>query len=246
MEKINFLTHYRGWVNYFSTIKKDIPELKTIEEIENTEDWKRTSIEKKTWILASFCDWVKVNRVYSPTPLQELENLHQFYTEINNDLFEATEEMLKLADHIHTLPTKESKLNCLNRELAYLAQYSGDFEGSKEVEAYKRNYLKTEIEYWEKYRDEPSSEQGANEKIKWLGTPAQFGYIMTELIGKGFVEPPLYNGEPNFSGLTRLCFQAFNIDTTPGNLKNEMNPKRNTLSDTKRQKFTIPNISDLA
>jgi hypothetical protein len=85
-----------------------------------------------------------------------------------------------------------------------------------------------------------------DEKIKWNGTPSQFAYLFLELVKHGFIEPPLYNGEQNFTGLSRLCYQYFDIQTTPGNLIKEMNPEKNTLSDTKRAKFTIPDISDLA
>jgi len=83
------------------------------------------------------------------------------------------------------------------------------------------------------------------EKITWNGTPSQFGYLFLELVKNGFIEPPLYNGETNYTGFARLCFQYFDIDTTPGNLENQLNPNKNQLSDTKRAKFTIPDLSDL-
>lgn len=85
-----------------------------------------------------------------------------------------------------------------------------------------------------------------NEKIKWNGSPSQFGFLINSLVTKGFIEPPLYNGETNFSGLARLCYDHFDIETTIGNLTKEVNPEKNTLSDTKRSKFDIPNLSDLA
>ena len=86
----------------------------------------------------------------------------------------------------------------------------------------------------------------ANERIKWQGTPSQFGHLMLELVKQGFVGTKLHNGETNFSALARLCFNCFEIETTIGNLTKELNPEKNTLSDTKRAKFTIPNLSDLA
>lgn len=86
----------------------------------------------------------------------------------------------------------------------------------------------------------------AGEKIKWNGTPSQFGYLFLELVARGFIDTPLYNGETNFKGLARQCYQYFDITTTPGNIEKEMNPNKNTLSDIKRAKFTIPNLSDLA
>jgi len=91
------------------------------------------------------------------------------------------------------------------------------------------------------------------DKIKWAGSPSQFGYIILELVKHGFIEPPLYHGETNFTGLAKLCFNNFNIDTSQENLIKEMNQAKNTLSDTKRAKikisdteFNIPDLSDLA
>ena len=86
----------------------------------------------------------------------------------------------------------------------------------------------------------------AGEKIKWNGTPSQFGYLFLELVAKGFINPPLYNGESNYKGLSRQCYQYFEIKTTSGNIEKELNPDKNTLSDSKRAKFTIPDLSDMA
>jgi hypothetical protein len=81
-------------------------------------------------------------------------------------------------------------------------------------------------------------------KIKWKGSPSVFGYLFLELVKKGFIDPPPYNGEPNFAELSRLCFQYFDINTTPENLKKALNEKSNQLSDTNRAKFRIPESSD--
>ena len=86
----------------------------------------------------------------------------------------------------------------------------------------------------------------SNEKIKWNGSPSQFGFLISSLVKKGFIDPPLYNGETNFSGLARLCYDYFDIETTIGNLTKEVNPEKNSLSNTKRSKFDIPDLSDLA
>ena len=86
----------------------------------------------------------------------------------------------------------------------------------------------------------------ANEKIKWKGTPSQFGYLFLALVKQGFIEPPMRNGEYNYTGLSRLCNDYFDIETTPQNLTKELNPDKNTLSETKRAKFTIPDLFDLA
>jgi len=91
----------------------------------------------------------------------------------------------------------------------------------------------------------------AGEKIKWKGTPSQFGYLFLELVKQGFIEPPMRNGEYNYKGLARICYDYFDIEskpekkTTPENLAKELNPESNRLSDTKRAKFTIPDKADL-
>lgn len=89
-------------------------------------------------------------------------------------------------------------------------------------------------------------------KIKWKGSTALFGYLFLELIKYGYIEPPLRNGETNYSAFARLCYQYFEVSnkrgelTTLENLEKELNPNKCSLSDTKRAKFTIPDLSDLA
>lgn len=83
-------------------------------------------------------------------------------------------------------------------------------------------------------------------KVTWLGSPSQLGYLFLELVKAGFIEPPLHAGEYNYTGLAKFCFNNFKVNTTQENLIKEMNPLKNTLSDTKRSKFTIPYLSDLA
>jgi hypothetical protein len=99
----------------------------------------------------------------------------------------------------------------------------------------KKNEIKNEVQQVQPLK-----------KIKFNGTPSQFGYIFLELIKHGHVEPPLHNGEPNYAAFARLCFDYFDISTTLGNLTKELNPSSNKLSDTKRAKFSIPDLSDLA
>lgn len=86
----------------------------------------------------------------------------------------------------------------------------------------------------------------AQNQVTWHGTPSQLGYLFNELVNKGFIEPPLYNGEFNYTGLAKFCYSNFKVNTTQENLIKEMNPSKNTLSETKRSKFTIPDITDLA
>ena len=83
-------------------------------------------------------------------------------------------------------------------------------------------------------------------KIKWNGTPSQFGYLFLELVKQGYIELPTYAGNGSYAALAKKCFESFDIKTTPDNLKKEMNPEKNSLSHSKQARFTIPNISELA
>jgi len=82
-------------------------------------------------------------------------------------------------------------------------------------------------------------------KIKWLGEKNQFGYLFLELTKKGFIEPPISNGEPNFTALARLCYEYFEFDGKFSSLEKELRESSCSLSETKRAKFTIPELSDL-
>lgn len=82
-------------------------------------------------------------------------------------------------------------------------------------------------------------------KLKWLGTPAQFGYIINELVEKGFIECPTTHASPSISKLSRVCLEVFDLSSTPQNIEKELNPEKNTLSEIKRKHFKIPNISEL-
>ncbi|MCX6246339.1 MAG: hypothetical protein NTW10_01285 [Bacteroidetes bacterium] len=83
------------------------------------------------------------------------------------------------------------------------------------------------------------------EKIIWNCNPSVFGYLFLELIKKGYIKPPVYNGDTNFTKFSRLCMEHFEIKTTPENLKKALHENSNQLSDTKRAKFFIPELSDL-
>lgn len=100
---------------------------------------------------------------------------------------------------------------------------------------------------------EESELVSTKERIHWNGSPALFGYIILELVDKGYIEPPKYGGEWSYAKLAKLCFQYFEIKnkkgelTTIGNLTKEMQDlEKNTLSPFKREKIKIPDLSELA
>jgi len=132
----------------------------------------------------------------------------------------------------------------------------------KELEPVKESRKKTIIDWIEEKRKELSQQtakdRGAEvptlKKIEWKGSPALFGYLFTELIDKGYIEYEKHGTERSYQGTAKLFFNHFNVYnkkgelTTLQNLEKEFNPAsaKQTLSDTKRAKFTIPNLSDLA
>lgn len=85
-------------------------------------------------------------------------------------------------------------------------------------------------------------------KLVWKGTPAQFGFVMAELIGKGYLEQPA--GSHNQTA--EILLQIFDVAspstgkaTTKGTLAKEINPNSNSLSVENSRKFTIPAIDKL-
>ena len=105
-------------------------------------------------------------------------------------------------------------------------------------------------EWIDKRKQELQSEKfGATEqgkKIIWNGSPSLLGYLFTELAKKRFISPPTHAGDISYAGFAKQVLKHFDINTTHDNLIKEFNPEKNTLSDTKRAKFTIPELSDLA
>jgi hypothetical protein len=77
------------------------------------------------------------------------------------------------------------------------------------------------------------------EKLVWLGKPAQLGFIINELIENGYIK------ELSYSKLSKICLELFDINTTKGNLENELNPNKNSLSPKKQKIFKIPPMDEL-
>ena len=90
-----------------------------------------------------------------------------------------------------------------------------------------------------------TDKENESEKIKWNCSPAIFGFLFSELVKQNYIKPPLYNGETNMTGLAKLLWNYFEIKTTKENFIKEMNPNKTSLSETKRMKFTIPDLKSL-
>lgn len=85
------------------------------------------------------------------------------------------------------------------------------------------------------------------EKIKWKGKPSEFGFLINELIAKGYIEPPtpIRGSKTQYKRqLAKLCFAAFRLpnldgtgETTIDNLYEEL--KNPSLSDPDTAFFKI-------
>lgn len=78
-------------------------------------------------------------------------------------------------------------------------------------------------------------------RIKWEGTPSQFGFIIDLLITGGYLK------KPTSSFVKDADFYAtiFDIETTPGTLAKELSEKTNSLNTINRKKIVIPPKDDL-
>lgn len=83
------------------------------------------------------------------------------------------------------------------------------------------------------------------DKIKWLGSPSQFGYIFGQLVDNGFIEMPISKGRPTFAAFAKICMKVFEIDTTIETLEKEISLKTNNLDPSSKKVFKFPHIRDL-
>ena len=89
-------------------------------------------------------------------------------------------------------------------------------------------------------------ESGA--RLTWSCKPAVAGYIISELIRAGYVEPPTTNGDLSYSKLADICNQIFKVaqhSPTRDSWRNVIDPNRNTLSEIKRAKIKLPDSSEI-
>lgn len=80
-----------------------------------------------------------------------------------------------------------------------------------------------------------------NPKLKWMGKPSQFGFIIDLLIQGGYLEKPT----SSFSKDANLYLQHFDIDTTEATLAKELSEGSNNLATKNRKKIIIPHKDKL-
>jgi hypothetical protein len=87
----------------------------------------------------------------------------------------------------------------------------------------------------------PETIQTSNQKLKWTGTPSQFGFIIDLLIQGGYLEKPT----SSFAKDANFYLQFFDIETTNSTLAKELSEGTNSLATKNRKKITIPNKDKL-
>lgn len=114
-----------------------------------------------------------------------------------------------------------------------------------------KRFIENEISA-KKELEQTNSEASVNPtdkvKLNWLGSPSQFAYVLLQLAEKGFIELPSTSGQGSYSRYAKVCWDLFEFQnkTTTENLQKEMNPKKNTLSDGIRAKFTLPSLNEIS
>lgn len=113
-------------------------------------------------------------------------------------------------------------------------------------------YLSGVLQIIEEYISQTKKSCGGNhdheetrEKIKWMGSPSSFGYLIIKLVEGGLIEMPATHRNGSYSKLSKLLCQYFDLNSTKGNIEKEVNPDKNSLTDAKRALFEIPDLKDL-
>jgi hypothetical protein len=119
-------------------------------------------------------------------------------------------------------------------------------ESVKRLEKYIETVRKENVNNGELiagFKNEPLPEtiQTSNQKLKWIGTPSQFGFIIDLLIQGGYLERP----KSSFTKDANFYLQHFDINTTPGTLAIEISEQTNHLSIENRKRIIIPHKDKL-
>ncbi|MCK8493146.1 hypothetical protein M0L20_14850 [Spirosoma sp. RP8] len=100
-------------------------------------------------------------------------------------------------------------------------------------------------------RSVESTSATSKAKLVWNCKPAVAGYIISELIRAGYIDPPIANGDLNYAELGRICSQLFEFKKHKPSaegwrkLLNADVAGSNALPDYKRAKLKLPDIDQL-
>jgi hypothetical protein len=175
-------------------------------------------------------------------------------------IHETLEDYKKEFENEYLLLSNEAaKGKCIEKYIKSMQAFIIEYEQSiQHLDKEREAHLFEVAILFKKYLEEllPKSANGANiDKIKWLGSPEQFGYIFGQFASLGYIELPTKHGEGTFSKLAQICLQVFEINTTKGknknkpttteNLERALNPESNNLSGKGKANLKLPPIKDL-
>lgn len=88
----------------------------------------------------------------------------------------------------------------------------------------------------------------SNSPLKWIGKPAQLGYVMHLLESNGYIDAPKKkDGEINYSEFARTIAKAFQFEgNNDGYLAKSLNPESNNMENKNKDKFDIPHIKEIS
>lgn len=253
---------YKKWEFLFDEITSEGKlVLKTMDEIIELTKWDELPNEEKFVFAIELDEFLPIidemdNSIQSdwisfknPRDLFIWKNTVSFIDE-QMDIEEQHPIINKIKEGIEQRKSKGEILNFLNRWQMDLINHKKLFYMDKSLPRRKNRieiFISNELEYWRTYIEpiEHSKQECTLEKLKWNGTPSQFGWLFLELANKGFIEIPQTAQQNSHSKYAKVCFDLFEIDTTLENLKNELNPKRNSLTYANREEFKIPYLTDI-
>lgn len=83
--------------------------------------------------------------------------------------------------------------------------------------------------------------------VKWTGKVTQLGFIVRELVEKGYIDSPKKkNGEVNETELARLINQVFRYDGELSTLTKSLSMDGNNMENSNKNKFIIPHIKEIS
>lgn len=119
------------------------------------------------------------------------------------------------------------------------------YHAINEIITFLNTYLDLYTKLFSNYIEKEDIEQRT--KLKWLGSPSQFGYLFQTLVQQGFIEHPKGKGKiDSISKFSNIVIELFDINTTTGTLEKELNPRWNSLTPANKGDFTIPPMKDLS
>ena len=116
------------------------------------------------------------------------------------------------------------------------------------IEYCEEEIIKLSQQMETKPKQEEVPAENKTNKIKWNSSPLHFGFIINELINKGYFindTLPVSNAEINYSEIAMMFNSIIDFDTTDAYLKKSFNPNEEKLSETVKNKFTIPDCKDI-